>query len=183
MINKENSLKYSEKKESVIRLKKKKIKVQNPFRRQKYLNDLSDTYYYECRNLISVGRLITTLIKEFKKLNKKQVKGFYILNPQKLVFCGSSKSKHRKYFDFYQAGSWTKGPFIERSPKGLFKYLLRRNLLYKTRDKSLYKKICVFSEKESSYFKTRNSLEIKTPNLKEKFFCKKVGLKELFNRI
>ena len=183
MNNKENKLKNTQKKELIVTFKKNKIKIENPFRRQKYLNDLSDTYYYECRDLTSVGRVITTLIKEFKKLDNKDVKGFYILNPQKLVFCGSSKSKHRKYFDFYQAGSWTKGPFIERNPKGLFKYLLRRNLLYKTRDKFLYRKICVFSEKEASYFKQRNSSEIKTPNLKEKFFCKKVGLKELFNRI
>ena len=170
---------------NLIRRIPTKLKVHreeaSPFRMYKYNKDLSSTYYYECEDLQPIGRVIQVLKKKVKTLDN--CKAIYILNPEKLVFSGTIEFKHRKYFDFYKAGSWTKGPYIERSPKGLFKYLFRRAIAYKTKDKELFKKLCVFSEVSVDKFKKLKSKKIDCSDIKKCLYSPYVSMELLFKRI
>lgn len=161
---------------------RRRNKEANPYRIFKYDQDLRDTYYYECKQYQPVGRVITALVKQLKTMDISKVRGVYVLSPENLVFSGNERTKLEKYYQFYQAGSWTKGPYIQRTPKGLFKYLFRRNLLWKTRDKHVYKKLCVLDMQSSKKFDKSRSTKMKTKVL-PKLYCKNVSMTKLFKRI
>ena len=105
----------------------------------------NEAYTYACQPDTSIGRAINCLIKTIKNLDKQQpkLKAYFISGVSNLCFKAKPELIIEKYKSRYGAGSVTKGPFTPRSPQGLFKKILRNALRYKTKDKKLYKKLCV----------------------------------------
>ena len=143
--------------------------------------------HYECKKNQSVGRAICYILKRIKKIDPKTYNALVIYNIEETIFKRNPKTVISRYKRIYSAGNQTKGPFTPKSEVGLFKKLLRNNLKYKSKDKVLFKKICVLANKELNLLKYKNSTNIITQDknyrTKENIIGEKINLKTLIEKI
>lgn len=144
-------------------------------------------YHYDCVDHASIGRTITYLVKRIKTI--EPCAAIVITGIEKLVFKRNPEVVREKYKRFYEAGNQTKGHFTPKTPRGLFKKLLRNNIKYKSTQKQLFKKFCVFSDFEyqrfvkSKNFKTTELCPKGSYNMRQNYYGQKIKLTELIEKI